>query len=85
VGVAQQNIDDDEPCVDPDICETDAENVLCKYRDHIRINRFDAKTASGPLFGRHHSDRLYRGEYFSLGIDAHMVLVPNWDVKAIAM
>jgi len=85
VGIAQQNIDGDEPCVDPDICEKDVEHVLCKYRDQIRVNRIDARMASGPIFGRHHSDRLYRGEYFALGIDAHMIFVPNWDVKAIAM
>jgi len=85
VGVSQQNSDDDEPCVDPNICDKDSEHVLCKYRDHIRINRIDAKTATGPVFGRYHADRLYRGEYFAVSIDAHMVFVPNWDVRTIAM
>jgi len=85
VGVSQQNGDNDEPCVDPNICDKDEGHVLCKYRDHIRINRIDARTATGPVFGRHHADRLYRGEYFAVSIDAHMVFVPNWDVRTIAM
>lgn len=85
VGISQQNSEDDEPCVNPNICKNDAESVLCKYRDHIRINRIDAKTATGPVFGRYHADRLYRGEYFAASIDAHMVFVPDWDVRTIEM
>jgi len=85
VGVSQQNIEDDEPCVDPNICDKDAEHVLCKYRRQIRINLIDARTATGPIFGRHHADRLYRGEYFAVSIDAHMVFAPKWDIRTIAM
>lgn len=85
VGVSQQNTEDDEPCVDPNICDEDAEHVLCKYRDQIRVNQIDARTATGPVFGRHHADGLYRGEYFAVSIDAHMVFVPKWDIRTIAM
>jgi len=85
VGVAEQNAPGDEPCVDPEICNVDPEHVLCKFRDQIRVNRINAKDATGPVFGRHHADRLYRGEYFAASIDAHMEFVPDWDVRTIAM
>jgi len=49
------------------------------------VNWIDAKDATGPIFGRHHADRLYRGEYFAASIDAHMEFVPEWDVRTIAM
>ena len=43
----------------------------------------DATLAVGPVFARHLGYRLYRGEYFSAQIDAHVDFVQDWDEDII--
>eukprot|EP00912_Choanoflagellata_sp_UC4_P000804 UC4_evm2s506 len=79
-GVVQQNADVDEPCDYTDVpCSENPEQLLCKYRGNIKIDMVPARAAAGPTFGRHRADRMYRGEYYALQIDAHMYFVDEWD------
>jgi len=83
-GVVQQNKEQDVPCLWTEKpCEEDPEQVICKYRDQIRLVEIDANDAKGPTFGRHHADKQYRGEYFALQVDAHMSFINGWDEVAI--
>lgn len=69
VGVVEQNAEDDPGCLDPEKpCDEDPTQVLCKYRNHIRITKVRAQDAAGPTFGRHKADLLYQGEYFQVQV-----------------
>jgi len=79
-GVSQQNAPVDKPCLQTARpCDEDPEQVICKYRDNIRITEIDAADAKGPVFGRHFADLLYEDEYYALQVDAHMIFINNWD------
>jgi len=87
-GVVYQIEDSDLDCAKPDTpCgEKDAqgeEDVLCKWKDHIRFFRTPASEASGPTYARHLADKLYDKEDFALQIDGHMHFAENWDDTAI--
>ena len=43
----------------------------------------DASTATGPVTARHIGDRLYRGQYFVMQMDAHCPFTRHWDVSII--
>jgi hypothetical protein len=43
----------------------------------------DAQFATGPVTARHVGDRMYRGEYFAMQMDAHCLFVRHWDSKII--
>ncbi|CAK0834186.1 unnamed protein product [Prorocentrum cordatum] len=64
-------------------CDVDPSQLLCVYSGQITVHRVDARGAQGPTYGRYRADRLYRGEYFALQIDAHMYFVANWDTEMI--
>jgi len=84
VGVVEQNLPDDVSCTDTDVpCEEDPEQMLCKYRDQISVYKMDAGMATGPVTARHIGDRLYRGQYFAMQLDAHCVFVNHWDTDLI--
>ena len=72
----------DVPCTQPTTslsCEDDPEQVLCRYRHLIQSYELDARLAVGPTFARHIANRMYRGEYFVLQVDAHVRFVQQWD------
>lgn len=60
-------------------CGVDPTHILCKYRSQISIYKMDAQHATGPLTAPHIGQRLYRGQFFSLQLDAHCVFVRHWD------
>ena len=45
--------------------------------------QIDAQYATGPVTARHVGDRMYRGEYFVMQMDAHCQFVRHWDRKII--
>jgi len=49
----------------------------------IRVHRVDSRDATGPTFGRFRADRLYRGEYFALQVDAHTYFINGWDTDLV--
>jgi hypothetical protein len=81
IGIVDQSEEtDDCICGVPSIsCHTDPTHILCKYRDQISIYVMDAKHATGPVTARHVGQRLYRGQYFAMQLDAHCVFVRYWD------
>lgn len=98
IGAVEQNTEGDPTCV-PAACEmyTDGEEdddkpmpddprerLVCSRRNQIRLFKLDAKESLGPTFARHIGSRLYRGEYYSLQIDAHITFVNDWDELLIA-
>jgi len=85
VVVADQiNAHDDPSCgvaITP--CDKDKSQALCKYKNQIDILELDSKLAIGPMFARHLGHRMYRGEYYSMQIDAHVTFVQDWDIGII--
>merc|ERR1712178_507398 len=65
-------------------CSEDEAQPLCRYRHQIRVFKVDSKAATGPVFARHIGDRLYRGEYFAMQVDAHVIFIRRWDELMIA-
>ena len=84
VGAADQIVDGDIGCVTlPKSCEEDPEQMLCKHKDQITVFEMDAKLATGPVTARHIGDRLYKGEYFTMQLDAHCEFARHWDTNII--
>ena len=84
VGAVDQLVPGDVGCLDIDIpCSVDNTQMICKYRDQISIYKMDAQYATGPVAARHIGDRMYRGEYFVMQMDAHCLFINHWDTKII--
>lgn len=84
VGAVDQTIPGDIGCLDIEVpCSVNPDQPICKYRDQISIYHMDAQHATGPVTARHVGDRMYRGEYFVMQMDAHCLFVRHWDSKLI--
>ncbi len=84
VAAVDQTVPGDVGCLDIEIpCSVDASQPICKYRDQISIYHMDAQYATGPVTARHVGDRMYRGEYFVMQMDAHCLFVRHWDTQII--
>jgi hypothetical protein len=58
---------------------------LSCFDHNLRVLVLPAHEAQGPMFARAQiENNLYRGEMFIMCIDSHMVMVKDWDKKAIA-
>lgn len=80
VGAVDQVVPGDIGCLDIEIpCSQDPTQAICKYKDQISIYKMDAATATGPVTARHVGDRMYRGQYFVMQMDAHCLFVRHWD------
>ncbi|MCP9793289.1 hypothetical protein KBZ20_15950 [Vulcanococcus limneticus Candia 3F8] len=51
----------------------------------LRLDCTPAETSRGCCWARARTQRLWRGEPFTLQIDSHMRVVPDWDVELVAM
>ena len=82
VGAADQVTEGDIGCGKLDVsCEQNPSQMQCKYSDQVSIYTMDAALATGPVTARHIGDRLYRGQYFVMQMDAHCTFVKHWDTK----
>jgi len=82
IGAADQVSNGDISCTQTDTsCEEDPSQLLCKYRDQIAVYTMAAEMATGPVTARHIGDRLYRGQYFVMQMDAHCTFVKHWDTQ----
>ena len=82
IGIVDQISAGDTPCDRPNIsCAVDQSQMLCVHADRISVFTMDAELATGPTTARHIGNRLYRGQAFSLQIDAHCVFTRHWDVS----
>jgi hypothetical protein len=80
IGAVDQTVPGDTGCLDIEIpCSVDATQPICQYRDQISIFHMDAQMATGPVTARHVGDRMYRGQYFVMQMDAHCLFVRHWD------
>ena len=84
VGVVDQIDSSDVSCdVPAEPCEKNPHQALCRYRDQIDVYEIQANLSVGPIFARHISQRLYRGEFYYLQIDADVTFVNRWDVDIV--
>jgi hypothetical protein len=84
IGAVDQVVPGDIGCLDIEIpCSVDNTQPICKYRDQISIFTMDAQQATGPVTARHVGDRMYRGQYFVMQMDAHCQFVRHWDTSII--
>jgi hypothetical protein len=85
VGAVDQTVPGDIGCLDLEIpCSVDPKQPICIYRKQIAIYTMDAQYATGPVTARHIGDRLYRGQYFVMQMDAHCLFIRHWDTKIIS-
>jgi hypothetical protein len=85
VGAVDQLVEGEgNGCLDLQVpCSDDSEQAICKYRNQISIFKMDAQLATGPVTARHIGDRMYRGQYYVMQMDAHCLFVRHWDRKQI--
>ena len=84
IGAVDQIVPGDIGCLDLAIpCETDPAQMICKYRSQISVYKMDASMATGPVTARHIGDRMYRGQYYVMQMDAHCLFVRHWDTFII--
>lgn len=80
IGAVDQVSDGDIGCTTLDVsCEVDPTQMICKYWNQISVYKMEAELATGPVTARHIGDRMYRGEYFVMQMDAHCHFVRHWD------
>lgn len=77
-GICEQNKEGEtkEACIGP---ETN------KWRDNIKIKKFNYKDAKGPTFARYWCSTLLDGQEYFLQIDSHTTFDKDWDIKLIKM
>ena len=101
VGVVQQNSPEDGDCFLEycEMMKSKMGGSDCPYQDNIRMTRVDASEAAGPTWARALGSKLLRDEEFCIALsislnelfhigmqmDAHMDMVPKWDVKMMKM
>ena len=86
VAIIDQRAENDSvpPCNQPRRpCDEDPEQVMCKYKDLIEAFEILSHLSVGPVFARHLANRMYRGEYFAMQIDAHVRFIEHWDTSII--
>jgi hypothetical protein len=82
IGAVDQLSDGDIGCTTLDVpCEDDPTQMICKYWNQISIFKMEAELATGPVTARHVGDRMYRGQYFVMQMDAHCHFIRHWDTK----
>jgi [Skp1-protein]-hydroxyproline N-acetylglucosaminyltransferase len=85
VAVVDQVEPEDPKCAEPQVpCDQDPNQVLCKFRHLIDVYEVRSYLMVGPVFARHIAHRMYRNEYFSLQVDAHVRFTQNWDEDIIS-
>ena len=84
IGAVDQIASGDISCLSLEVpCKQNPEQPACKYRDQISVYEMDAAMATGPVTARHIGDRLYRGQYFVMQMDAHCHFASHWDTDII--
>lgn len=85
IGAVDQIVPGDIGCLDLEVpCDKDPNQPICVYRNQISVYVMDAKSATGPVTARHVGDRMYRGQYYVMQLDAHCMFVNHWDSKIIS-
>ena len=66
--------------------EEDQDCFLIETRpEQVRIAKYHIRDSNGVCWARHHVQKLWDGEEYTLQIDSHMRFVENWDTKMIGM
>ena len=58
--------------------------MLTSVLFQLRVFKVSHSSATGPVFARHVGDRMYRGEYYAMQLDAHVTFIRDWDEKMIS-
>ncbi|KAF0775030.1 hypothetical protein AaE_001270, partial [Aphanomyces astaci] len=54
------------------------------FRSQIRVDELHADSARGPVFARHHQQKLIHDEEFCLQVDAHSAFTKDWDLGVVS-
>jgi hypothetical protein len=82
--VDQMDPSEDANCAQPALpCNEDPNQILCQYSHLIDVYQAPAHLMVGPVFARHIAHRMYRGEYYSMQVDAHVHFIQDWDQNII--
>ena len=82
--VDQMEPSEDTNCAEPTVpCNEDSNQILCQYSHLIDVYQAPAHLMVGPVFARHIAHRFYRGEYYSMQVDAHVRFVKDWDQNIV--
>ncbi|HVV48445.1 MAG TPA: GlcNAc-transferase family protein, partial [Polyangia bacterium] len=73
VGVCWQYL----PAVDPPTFP------IASYADHVRFTRVLVGDSGGVCWARHETEKLWRGEEYTLQVDSHSRFVRDWDRLAL--
>mmetsp|Transcript_18635 Transcript_18635/g.26408 ORF Transcript_18635/g.26408 Transcript_18635/m.26408 type:complete len:576 (-) Transcript_18635:187-1914(-) len=74
----------DTPCNTPfQPCTENPNQTACKYKGQIDDYEMEAELAIGPVFARHIGHRMYRGEYYTMQVDAHVTFAQDWDTDIV--
>jgi hypothetical protein len=88
VGVVDQLAEgvDQFTCLD-DYCRLATQNLTagrpCPFREHVRVDRREARASRGPTLARYHQQQLLRNETFCLQLDSHSLFADGWDVALL--
>jgi len=74
VGICWQHMPGEDDALNP---------YLASLKQHLRMDAVDARESRGVCWARHRLQGLYRGEDYTLMIDSHMRMVPQWDTLLI--
>jgi hypothetical protein len=58
-------------------------NEECKFRSQIKIDEWLADDSRGPMFARHHQQKLVGNQEFCLQLDAHSIFTIGWDTNLV--
>ena len=84
IGAVDQISEGDVGCLDLEVpCSEDPNRRICQYWNQISIYKVKAELSTGPVTARHIGDRMYRGQYYVMQMDAHCLFVRHWDSKLI--
>jgi hypothetical protein len=76
IGAVDQIVPGDIGCLDIEIpCSVNPNQPICIYRKQISVFIMDASVATGPVTARHIGDRMYRGQYYVMQMDAHCLFI----------
>ncbi|RHZ28177.1 hypothetical protein DYB31_011992, partial [Aphanomyces astaci] len=85
-GVVDQVLENDTTCL-IEYCKL-AHNEWpyddCRFRSQIRVDELHADSARGPVFARHHQQKLIHDEEFCLQVDAHSAFTKDWDLGVVS-
>jgi len=81
IGLHEQHLPEDKSCL-PKESECPF-HPLCPFLAQIRHLKTDPNDAKGPVYARHHMQKLMQGEEFYMHVDSHTSFRTSWDTELL--